>query len=116
LPLDYNIEDQTLELVKLSSIVPQSNLGTFTNNQSQNIENTLKLPSLVLQKSLNEYNEKKATMSGNHSLLNVVDKFIDKNSNVTYKFPLDKESIVNSSSYRKSLTIQGLGDSLLNSH
>lgn len=59
LPLDYNVEDQNLELLKLSSFVPQSNLGTFGNHDSNTIEEILKLPTPVLQKGLEEYNSVK---------------------------------------------------------
>lgn len=96
--------------------MPQSNLGTYTNGEAQSIEDTLKLPTPVLQKGLDEYNNIKETMEGKHSLLNVVHPLIDRQSEVRYKFPLDKFSIYNRASNQKNRSINDLDETLINRH
>ncbi len=50
--------------MKVSTFVPKSNLGTFTNADEHMIEQTIKLPTPVLKQSLEEYNNKKDLMGG----------------------------------------------------
>jgi hypothetical protein len=49
----------------LSSIVPQSNLGTYSNSDAQSVEDALKLPTPVLNRGLEEYNNTKETLEVN---------------------------------------------------
>lgn len=89
LPLDYNVEDSSLDLLDLSKFVPQSGLVVHKNNDSEAIERLFSLPSHIRKQAMeqvriyNNNNDKKV------SLADVLKDAI--NPRVPYQFTFSKE-------------------------
>jgi DNA-directed RNA polymerase subunit L len=74
----------------------------------------IKLPTPVVKKGLEEYNSVKHSIEGrDHSILNVIHPLLNKSTGSSvYKFPIDKNSIIENSSAMKNASINILNQSL----
>jgi hypothetical protein len=55
LPLDYNVTEQSLDLLDISKFVPKAGLTAYKNNESDKIERMLRLPKTTLDRGMQEY-------------------------------------------------------------
>ena len=85
LPLDYNIEDSSLDLLDVSKFVPHSGLVAHKNSDASAIEKLLSLPSNIRKKALDAVRTHNAT---NDNKITVVDALKDiintPQSNIVY--------------------------------
>lgn len=64
LPLDYNIEEESVDLLETAKFLPQSGLTTYKNSEIGEVERMLELPSYVRKNALEDLRASKNDMVG----------------------------------------------------
>lgn len=81
LPLDYNMHEQSLDLLDISKFVPTSGLSSFKNAEIGKLERMMELPQTIRNKALEDFihTKKHSTNSKYRNVLDVLDPLVGEN-------------------------------------
>ena len=89
LPLDYNIEDSSLDLLDISKFVPHSGLATFKQSQSDSIEKIFSLPSNIRKEALEKLKVENHFNDNKKNILEITKPIIDNKKPTDIVFSKD---------------------------
>jgi hypothetical protein len=89
LPLDYNIEEENVDLLEVAKFVPQSGLITHKNTEIGDIERLLELPSHIRKSGLEELRNQNKNSNKKRNILDILRPILG--SSIPPQINLDKE-------------------------
>lgn len=75
--MDYNIQEQSLDLLDISKFVPQANLTAYKNSDTGKLERMMNLPKSIRDQGMDEFLANKEKM-GYKSILDVMNPIVNE--------------------------------------